>query len=57
MFTVFDKAIAAFITPVIMSGLLAVGITGEMTVSMAVNILITGLFTAASVYLTKNKVK
>lgn len=57
MFTQFDKAIVALVSPLILTALLSFGITGDMTVSDAVKVGILALFTAVSVYLTKNKVK
>ena len=55
--TSFDKAIVAFLAPIVLTGLLALGVTGDMTVTDAVNNVILGLFTGISVYLTRNKVK
>ena len=57
MMTSFDKAIVAFLAPIVLTGLLALGVTGDMTVTDAVNNVILGLFTGISVYLTRNKVK
>lgn len=55
MFTSFDKAIAAFLTPTILLLLVPFGITGDMTVEHAVIAGSTAIATAASVWLTKNK--
>lgn len=55
MFTSYDKAIVAFITPLIMSLLIPLGITGDTTVSSALNLLVTAAVTMLTVFLTKNK--
>lgn len=55
MFTSFDKAIVAFITPVVLGWLAPFGITGETTVAQAISMLVLGATTAVAVYLTKNK--
>jgi len=53
----YNKAIVAFITPLIMGILLPLGITGDTTVMTAVEIIITALTTAAMVFMTRNKPK
>lgn len=55
MFTTFDKAIVAFITPTILMFLLPFGITGDMTVEHAIAVLGTAITTAVTVWLTRNK--
>lgn len=55
MFTPFDKAITAFITPTILMFLLPFGITGDMTVEHAIAVLGTAVVTAITVHFTKNK--
>lgn len=55
MFTTFDKAIVAFITPVALGWLAPFGITGETTVAQAISMLVLGASTAVTVYFTRNK--
>lgn len=59
MFTTFDKAIAGLIVPAILTILIGVGITPDMTVEQALTILVsaigTGILTGVSVYQVRNK--
>ena len=56
MFTVLDKALVAFITPVVMTFLLQFGITGSTSVTDALNIFVLAGTSFLTVYFTKNKV-
>lgn len=51
----YNKAIVAFITPMIVTLLIPFGITGDTTISSAVNIILTAILTGVSVYLIPNK--
>ena len=53
----YAKAIAAFITPTLVSFLLPLGITAETSVGQAVEILIMAGITAAAVYFIPNRQK
>lgn len=50
-----QKAIVAFIVPLILAPLALVGISGEMTVSEALGLLCTFILSGVSVWFTKNK--
>lgn len=55
--THYAKAIAAFITPTLVSFLLPLGITAETSVEQAVEILLLAGLTAAAVYFVPNRQK
>lgn len=57
MFTTFDKAIVAFITPVVIQVLIAVGYpdAGSDTTATLVGTILTGVITLLAVYFTPNK--
>ena len=53
----YAKAIAAFTTPLVLSLLLPLGITGDTSISDAINLIVTAVITTLAVYLTPNKVQ
>jgi len=53
----YNKAIIAFITPMIATFLIPYGITGETTVTELISSLVFSLSTAITVYLVPNKVQ
>lgn len=53
----YAKTIAAFITPIIVSILMPLGIDADTTVAQAIEIALVGIITAAAVYFTPNKPK
>ena len=55
--TAYNKAIIGGIVSLALTGLSFIGITGDMTVETALYTALTGLSTAVSVYLVRNKVK
>jgi len=55
MFTTIDKALIAFLTPIILSGLSSVGILPDMTVGEAIPLIISSIIVAAMVWLVPNK--
>ena len=52
----YNKAIVAFITPLILTLLIPLGVTGESTVTEVISILVLSLSTAVTVYFVRNKV-
>lgn len=55
--TNYAKAIAAFVTPTLVSFLLPLGITAETSVGQAVEMLLLAGITAAAVYFVPNRQK
>lgn len=55
MFTPFDKAIVAFLVPIIIQLLVHFGIPNADDMTQTVSDLVTGLLTLIAVYLTPNK--
>lgn len=55
--TYFDKAIIGGLVSISLSALSLIGVTGDMTVETVLYTLFTGLSTAISVYLVRNKLK
>lgn len=53
----YTKAIAAFITPVIIGFLMPLGIDGDTTVAQLIETLIIAVSTGITVYFVKNKVE
>ena len=51
----YAKAIAALITPLVLSLLLPLGITGDTTVENAITMMLVALGTSVAVYFTRNK--
>lgn len=51
------KAITAFITPLIVGLLLPLGITGDTSLSTAIEIILMALLTALAVYAVPNQTK
>jgi len=52
----YNKAIVAFITPLILTLLIPLGVTGESTVTEVIASIVLSLSTAITVYFAKNKV-
>lgn len=55
MLTSFDKAIVAFIVPVVIVFLSHFGILPQMTIQDAVTMIVGGLVTSGGVWIAKNK--
>jgi len=53
----YNKAIIAFITPMIITFLIPLGINGDSTITELVSAIIFSLSTALTVYLVPNKVQ
>ena len=53
----YAKAIAVVITSLVLSPLLLLGITGDTSISDAINLIVTAVITTLAVYLTPNKVQ
>jgi fumarate reductase subunit D len=52
----YNKAIIAFITPMIVTFLIPLGLTGDSTVTELISAVVFSLSTAITVYLVPNKV-
>lgn len=50
-----QKAVVAFVVPLVLGGIAFTGITGDMTVEDALSLLLTSIITAGGVWLKKNK--
>ena len=53
----YNKAIVAFITPLILTLLIPLGLTGDSTVTQFISAVVFAISTAISVYLVPNKVQ